>query len=106
MPPARRDLILDNLALERFTDNTVPDRAALESELAAIRRQRYALDREEYMLGLVCLAVPVMQGQGRSRRCVAALAVQAPVMRLSCEGALEKLPVLLDAAESLSATLE
>ena len=106
MPPARRDLILDNLALERFTENTASDRAALESGLAAIRRGRYALDREEYMLGLVCLAVPIMQGQGRSRRCVAALALQAPVMRLSCEGALDRLPVLRDAAESLAATLE
>lgn len=106
MPPAKRDLILANLALERFTGNTVPDRATLKSELATIRRQRYALDREEYMLGLVCLAVPIVQGQGRSRRCVAALALQAPVMRLSCEGALEKLPVLRDAAQSLAATLE
>lgn len=106
MPPAKRDRLLDGLALERFTANTLANRRALTAELASIRRQRYALDREEYLAGLVCLAVPIFQGSGRGRSCVAALALQAPATRLSCDGAVEKLPVLREAAEALAATLE
>lgn len=105
MPPARRDRLLGLITLERFTDTTLTDRAALEAELESIRSRRYALDREEYLAGLVCVAVPVYQG-GRSRRCVAALALQAPTMRLSCDRAVEKLPVLREAADALAATLE
>jgi IclR family acetate operon transcriptional repressor len=106
MPPAKRDRVLRNLALDPHTDNTIVDGAALLAELAAVRKQRFALDREEYQAGLVCLAVPVMQRIGRSPTCVAALAMQAPVSRLSCDAMLEKLPALNGAAQALSATLD
>lgn len=106
MPPAKRDAVLRDLSYERFTDNTIESPAALLEELAAVKKQRYALDREEYLAGLVCLAVPVMQRIGRSPACVAALAMQAPVSRISCEAMIGKLPALQAAAEALAATLE
>jgi DNA-binding IclR family transcriptional regulator len=105
MPPAKRDLILRDLTFERFTDNTIGDREALLAELATIRKERYALDREEYQAGLVCLAVPVIQRIGRSPVCVAALAMQAPVSRMSYEAMIEKLPALNEAAQAMAATL-
>jgi IclR family transcriptional regulator, acetate operon repressor len=105
MPPVKRDLVLAQMPLQRLTDNTVIDHTVLLNELADIRRDRYALDREEFMSGLVCLAVPIIQTKGRSRACVAALAIQAPVTRLSQTDLLTKLPVLQEAAETLAATL-
>jgi DNA-binding IclR family transcriptional regulator len=105
MPPAKRDLILRDLTFERFTDNTIGGGEALLAELATIRKERYALDREEYQAGLVCLAVPVIQRIGRSPVCVAALAMQAPVSRMSYEAMIEKLPALNDAAQAMAATL-
>lgn len=106
MPPARRDALLDSCPLDRFTDNTFGDRDALVQNLKVIRKQRYALDQEEYLLGLVCLAVPVFSKRGAARACVAALAIQAPVARLNSESILEKLPRLQAAAQALAATLE
>lgn len=106
MPPAKRDALLDNLPLERFTDNTLGDRDALAEDLKAVRKQRYALDREEYLPGLVCLAVPIFQRTGRVRLCVAALAIQAPVARLSVERILDSLPRLQATAQALAATLD
>ncbi len=44
-----------------------------------MRRQGYALDREEFLPGLVCVAVPVPSGTARAGLCVA---LQAPAMRL------------------------
>lgn len=106
MPPAKRDMILRDLSFERFTENTLGDGEALRAELATIRKSRFALDREEYQAGLVCLAVPVMQRIGRSPTCVAALAMQAPLARLPYDAMLEKLPALQDAAQALAATLD
>jgi IclR family transcriptional regulator, acetate operon repressor len=77
----------------------------LLKELAEIRRAKYALDREEYLSGLVCLAVPVFQKKGQSRTCVAALAIQAPITRMSQSNILTKLPVLQSAADALAITL-
>ena len=82
MPPAKRDLLLRSMPLERLTENTMTAQAALLKELTAIRRDGYALDREEFLSGLVCLAVPVFQQKAQSRSCVAALAIQAPVTRM------------------------
>jgi DNA-binding IclR family transcriptional regulator len=105
MPPAKRDQLLGLMPLQRLTDNTITEASELLRELGDIRRQRYALDREEYLSGLVCLAVPVFQQKATSRTCVAALAIQAPVTRMSHESLLTKLPVLQRAADRLSLTL-
>lgn len=105
MQPAKRDLALCGLKFEKKTDSTIVTRSALAKELAAIRGHGYALDREEYLSGLVCLAVPVFHKKGRSRACVAALAIQAPVTRLSLDDMLTKLPVLKGAAEAMSETI-
>lgn len=105
MPPAKRERLLRALSFERFTDNTVTEKRALLKELAEIRREEYALDREEYLSGLVCLAVPIYQHKKRGRICAAALALQAPVARLSSENMLNKLPILREEAEALAATL-
>jgi DNA-binding IclR family transcriptional regulator len=105
LQPAKRDLILRDLKLEPQTANTIVDKSVLVNELKEIRQKGYALDREEYLAGLICLAVPIFQKKGRLRACVAALAIQAPVTRLSYPESLTKLPVLQEAAEALAATL-
>jgi IclR family transcriptional regulator, acetate operon repressor len=105
MQPAKRDLLLGQMPRERLTDNTVIDQSELLKELSDIRRDQYALDREEFMTGLVCLAVPIYQQKGRSRACVAALAIQAPVTRVSHADIVSRLPILQRAAETIAATL-
>ena len=105
MRPAKRDPLLRQMPLERLTENTITDTSDFLKELTEIRRNGYALDREEFLSGLVCLAVPIFQKNGRSRACVAALAIQAPVARMSHSEMLTKLPILRSAAEMLAATL-
>lgn len=104
MPQAKRERLLSSLVLDRYTQNTLTDPAGLNSELARIRHQGYALDDEEFLSGLFCIAVPILDKTGRD--CLAALALQAPVVRLSRENAAERLPSLRVAAEALAATLE
>ncbi|MGC5779472.1 IclR family transcriptional regulator [Methylobacterium sp. NFXW15] len=103
MPRSRRERLLATLPLDRFTANTLTEPGALEAELQQIKRQGYALDDEEFLTGLFCVAVPILDRDGRD--CVAALALQAPVVRLWRENAPERLPVLRAAASALAATL-
>jgi DNA-binding IclR family transcriptional regulator len=105
LQPAKRDLIVNGMEFARHTGNTILDKTRLLNELKDIRRDGYALDREEYLDGLICLAVPVFQKKGRLRTCVAALAIQAPVARLSQSDMVSKLPILKNAAAALSSTL-
>lgn len=103
LPKPTRERLTAQLALPRYTDTTITDRKALGAELARIRANRYATDNEEYHAGLVCVAVPVMDG--RKRAC-AALAVQAPVSRMPLERALGYLPTLRRAAEAMGSTFD
>jgi IclR family transcriptional regulator, acetate operon repressor len=101
LPPARRARLLARLPLPAHTPNTITSRSALEQELRQIRRERVALDREEYLAGLVCVAVPVATS---TRRVVASVAVHAPVMRMPLERALAHAPALASAADALGET--
>ncbi len=103
LPTARRRRVIAELTLDRHTDNTIVDRRALEKELAAIRRARLSTDNEEYLAGVVCVAVPVMASGGRVAACVA---VHAPVARMSLARALALAPALRRAADALGASLD
>lgn len=99
MSPAQRRKLLSHAPLKQYTPKTMTDLDALEEEFRRVRRNGYALDDEEFLPGLVCVAVLVPTASGRSNLCVA---VQAPVMRLTPDKALQLLPALQRAAEAVS----
>jgi IclR family acetate operon transcriptional repressor len=47
-----------------LTDRTITDPARLKAELGRIAGQGFAIDNEEVVTGLQCLAVPVRTGRG------------------------------------------
>jgi IclR family transcriptional regulator, acetate operon repressor len=103
MSARQRSALLDNLALTRYTANTLTQRASLDAELETIRREGHAVDAEEFVDGLVCVAVPVLAAGGRQVRC--ALALQAPAARMTLAQARLQLPRLQLAAQALARTL-
>jgi IclR family acetate operon transcriptional repressor len=100
MTPAQRRRLLAHAPLEKYTANTVTDLEALDAEVQRVRKAGHALDDEEFLPGLLCIAVGVPSDTGRSSLCVA---IQAPVMRATTATALQWLPALHRAAEALSA---
>lgn len=99
MSPAQRQRLLAHAPLEAFTAKTITQLAQLEDEIKQVKRQGFALDNEEFLPGLQCVAVLVPSVSGRSNLCVA---VQAPIMRMTAEKALQMLPALQRAALALS----
>jgi len=67
--------------------------------LKSIARQGYALDNEEFIVGMIAVAVPIRDQSGRF---VASLGVHGPVQRYSLERAAEIAPRLEFAAQELS----
>lgn len=65
---------------ERFTDNTITSIDVMRSELRRIRRLGYALDNEEGIPGLRCVAAPIRDS---SEGVVAALSVSGPRSHLT-----------------------
>ncbi len=99
MTPLQRQRLLANAPLEAYTPKTLTNMEQLEKEIRQIKRQGFALDNEEFLPGLLCVAVLVPNPGGRSNLCVA---VQAPIMRLTADKALQLLQPLQRAADALS----
>ena len=100
MQPAQRQRLLQTAALERCTPATITNLAALGRELQTVAQQGYGLDREEFLPGLVCVAVPVPPAQA-GERATLCVALQAPAVRLPRARALAWLPSLQRAAQAL-----
>ncbi len=105
LPDARREALLAEMeaaGLSEVTPHTITDMCTLRGELAAIPAGGHALDREESLPGLFCVAVPVRDGRGEV---VAAVAVGALIPALSEQTYPTVLPVLQQCANAISAGL-
>lgn len=102
MKPTERRRILDAAGLPPYTPHTITARDRFDAELEQIARQGYSLDREEFLLGMGAIAVPVRAADGAV---LAAVACHAPTVRFKVEEAMSYLPHLMTAARKLSKTL-
>ncbi|CAO3381495.1 IclR family transcriptional regulator [Azospirillum argentinense] len=102
LPDLPRRRLLECLPLPRMAAATLCDPALFRAELDSIAACGHSFDDEEYMPGVFCAAVPIRDGAGRM---IAALAVQAPKVRLSRESVADRLPVLHRAASDMAHAL-
>ena len=102
MPPEQRDALIGQLPLTRMTRHTLTSAKALKSECDAIATQGHSNDREEFIAGLIAVAVPVHDSEGRVR---AAIALHAPTARMSLADAQRRLPALRAAAARMGSLL-
>jgi DNA-binding IclR family transcriptional regulator len=70
---------LDAIEPTAYTPNTITERAALEREIATVRKQGYGLDVEEYAENLCCISVPVRDPSDGT--IVAAMSIAMPKLR-------------------------
>jgi DNA-binding IclR family transcriptional regulator len=90
LPDSEIEAILKSTTLRPITPKTVSSRKKLEKILQETRRRGWAIDNEESVLGVVCLAVPMF----RNERPVAAISVTMPKSRATkeaCQSVVEAL---------------
>ncbi|KJY73553.1 IclR family transcriptional regulator [Vibrio nigripulchritudo] len=99
MNAKQRRRVLTTTELDRYTQHTKTSIEELEEELDIVKNNGYAIDNEEFLPGLFCVAVLVPSKRGRSNL---GIAIQAPIIRLKPEQALHFLPALQRAANALA----
>lgn len=99
MPQGRREKLMEQTSMDALTPATIVSRDALRRECAAIAECGYALDREEFVPGLVAIAVPVMDAEGKVW---GGISVHGPVARMTTTDAVAKLPALHRAARLMA----
>jgi IclR family transcriptional regulator, acetate operon repressor len=100
-PFEQRSEIIAALPLVRHTSRTITDAARLSRALDKIRESGIGTDEQEYIDGVVCIAMPVLTESGAL---VGAIAISAPNARLGLDQLLTFAPVLRDAATRMAAT--
>ena len=86
-PEERVDEIVDRHGLPAKTSNTITDRDELAAELQEIRERGYAVDDEEMIEGIRCVAAPITNDG-----VVGAISISGPSSRMAGERFEETLP--------------
>lgn len=99
LPDRHLERWLANASLTAVTPASITDPDALRAELETTRRNGYSRDAEEYITGMIAMAVPVPDDQGRL---ISTLSFHAPVERLALKDGLQHLDRMKRSAAELS----
>jgi DNA-binding IclR family transcriptional regulator len=91
MPEDQIDEIIERHGLPAKTEATVTDRESLMEVLEQIRERGYAIDDEENVQGLRCVAAPVFRGED----ILGAVSVSGPSRRMEGERFDEEIPKIV-----------
>jgi len=88
--------------VRQVTPHTIVDPGRLKAELEAVRRQGFAMDREENEIGISCLAAPV---RDCNNRIVHAISVSTNTVKLNQAGFDKVAQAVIDQALAISREL-
>lgn len=97
LDPPEQDRALSRQAYHRYMPNTIISAEALRAELAQIRAEGFAYDREEHEPGIICIAKPILAGT----RVVGALSVTTSTERRDLASLDTFKPALTRTAETI-----
>jgi DNA-binding IclR family transcriptional regulator len=92
LPEDRQQELLNQLEFTQRTESTHTDREALQSELADIRQQGYALNDQEAFAGMRAVGAPVL---GPNDQVLAAISISGPTTRMSGDRYRSELPEMV-----------
>jgi IclR family acetate operon transcriptional repressor len=102
LPPTELDRIVADKGLTAFTPHTIADIDRLKEELRLTRRNGFAMDREEFQLGVVCIGAAIRDHAGAV---VGSIGVSSPVFRATAEYIDQIRAHLIAAVDELSTEL-
>lgn len=98
LPSEELDRLLEITELRAFTRNTITDKVRLREHLAEVHRRGYAIDDEEILDGLRCVAAPIFNHTGA---CIGAMSISGPSVRMGPSRIEEMIPVVCEAAHEV-----
>lgn len=70
MPEQKQQKVLDSIHLEAINEYTITDKSLLKQELESIVRDGYAVDMNETVEGVHCIAAPIFDEKGQAIACI------------------------------------
>lgn len=101
MPLIEQQDHLKRLELTAYTQSTITDRQTLKGELENTYRQGFGVDQEEFVKGMVAIAVPIYGAS--SREIIAAVACHAVSARTDLRKLLSHRSLMQEVADESQA---
>ncbi|WP_225333565.1 IclR family transcriptional regulator [Halomicrobium urmianum] len=98
LPRERVEEIIDRHGLPKTTENTITDREELFAELDRVREEEIAFDDEARLVGLRCVATPIVDKDGEVK---GAISISGPTSRFQDERYRSELPEKLESAANV-----
>lgn len=99
LPSDQQDETMARIQFKRFTDTTITTKRAFRTELEQIRARGYAVDRAEGLVGVHCVAAPILD---RHAFPVGAITITGPAHRVPESEFATIGQILLDGAKQAS----
>ncbi len=103
LPLSRRRRVIEKLKLKKITENTITDIEQLAEAVENIKKEGVGIDNEEFVQGMVAVSVPMISSKGHF---YGALAMHAPIVRMSLYTCRSKVPQLKTAAREIVDLIE
>ncbi|MDG1788786.1 MAG: IclR family transcriptional regulator [Paracoccaceae bacterium] len=103
LPDEQRRMAIQQQGYFAHTHHTITNASALSDELAIIREQGMAFDREEHETGIICVAVPILSHKGRP---IGGLSLTSSTQRAALADLHKFAPILHEQAQEISSAAE
>ena len=103
LPDSELPALINSMPRSAYTANTITEVQPLLSAMENIRRDGIGTDDQEFMHGVVCVSVPVIDSSGR---CLGGIAISAPEARMTLNEMLTHVSKMREAAENLALTYQ
>lgn len=80
LPEEKRTDFLEHAVLADTTQHTITDVSDFKEELDSVRAQGYAIDHQEFAIGIRCVAAPIFDSHGA---CVASVGITGHISKIS-----------------------
>lgn len=98
-PESRIDELIKTKGLKKYTEETITDPDSFKKELERVRMEQVGRDRNEFIEGDNCSAVPIRNRKGEI---IAAISLSALTTNMSVEEVEAAIPLLKDTANKIS----
>ena len=96
------DYLLHSIELAHFTENTIVSKTQLKEHLRQVRRQGWAMDDQEYIMGNRCIGAPIFDYRGEV---IAAISASGPKTMIEDDQVLKVADRVVKAAKEISRRL-
>tara|TARA_B110000503_G_scaffold113119_1_gene169749 strand:+ start:114 stop:866 length:753 start_codon:yes stop_codon:yes gene_type:complete len=97
--PAKREHLLKSIKFTTITKNTITEKPAFLSALEKIEKKGYALDLEEFELGLICVAIPIFN---KSNKLIGSISASGPSSRFELKNVTNYISILKNGATKIN----